>query len=175
MFNIYMIMYIIAAFLVIGGGSYKITQQQQSVAALFFFIGSLTLFIIYGIRWFSQSGSLFSATPVSWPPVINTCPDYLTYYKRGAQDTCIDLIGIARCGGNQKCLKRYVKGTDDDAYFFDLTTKSSDGPSKKAELCKRSMEYGLTWEGITNGEACISSTGSTSPNSGSADSQCTPN
>ncbi len=169
-----MVMYIVAALLVIGGGTYKITEQQQTVAALFFFIGSLTLFIIYGIRWFSKGGSIFSATPVSWPPVINTCPDYLTYYKRGAKDTCIDLIGIARCGSGQKCLKRYVKGTDNDDCFFDLTTKSSDGPSKKAELCKLTMSYGLTWEGITNGEACVSSDGSTSsPNSG--DNQCTSN
>jgi hypothetical protein len=26
------------------------------------------------MKWFSK-GSMFSETPVSWPPTINTCPD----------------------------------------------------------------------------------------------------
>ena len=168
-----MAIYIVAAILVIAGGSYKIMENNEMIAAVLFFIGSLTCFIIYGIRWFSKGSSIFSGAPVSWPPIINTCPDYLTYFKRGDKDTCIDLIGVARCGQNHKCLKLYPKaGTPDDDCFFDLTTKSADPVAKNAELCARAIEYGLTWEGITNGEGCIASNGQTYAPDGGANSRC---
>jgi hypothetical protein len=164
MFNIYMALFIVAAIFIIAGGTYKFYSSGQMISAFFFFIGSLTIFIIYGIRWFSAK-SIFSNAPVAWPPIINTCPDYLTYYKRQkkgkSSDTCVDLIGVSRNG----YLKMFPKGPadnggvepEDDAYYFDLTTTSTDGAAKNAELCQRAMTFGLTWEGITNGESCVSS------------------
>lgn len=164
MFNIYMALFIVAAIFIIAGGTYKFYSSGQMIAAFFFFIGSLTIFIIYGIRWFSTSNSVFSKAPVAWPPMINTCPDYLTYYKRmkkgKSSDTCVDLVGVSRNG----YLKKFPKGSDeggvepeDDAYYFDLTTTSTDPLAKGKELCQRAMTFGLTWEGITNGESCVSS------------------
>jgi hypothetical protein len=164
-------MYIIVAIIVIGLGTLKIVNLQQSIAAFLFFVGSLIIFIIYGIRWFSQNNSIFSETPVSWPPVINTCPDYLTYYKRTkpgkSADNCIDLIGVSR-NGMLKVFPKDGVEPEDDAYYFDLTTKSSDPAAKNAELCQNAMVYGLTWEGITNGESCVlPSGGSSTPGGGS--------
>lgn len=168
MFNIYLGVYIVAAIAIITGGTYKLYGMNQGVASLLFLIGSITIFIVYGIRWFGAKNSLFSNTPVSWPPTINTCPDYLVYYGRKmedgtVQDTCIDAIGVSKNGS----LKIFPKGgqspTNAD-YYFSLATKSSDPAAKTAELCQRAITFGLTWEGITNGESCISPDGSTASN-----------
>ena len=114
---------------------------------------------------------MLSKTPVSWPPIINKCPDYLVNYGRntpdGVQDTCIDMIGVSK----NRSLDIFPKGSHptDDKYYFPLTTKSSDPVARQAELCKRAISYGLTWEGITNGESCLTSDGPVAP---SGDDTC---
>ena len=161
MFNIYLGIYIIVAIFATLGGSYKL--HTQPIAAVIFFIGVLIVFIIFGLKWFGDKGAL-SKTPVSWPPVMNTCPDYLVYYGRktpdGVQDTCIDTIGVSK----NRSLEVFPKGSppSDDKYYFPLATKNSDPAARQAELCSRTITYGLTWEGITNGESCLTS-GSVAP------------
>lgn len=170
MFNIYLGIYIIAAIFIIAGGSFKIYGMDQGLGALLFFIGSLTIFIIFGIKWFGSQSSLFSKAPVSWPTVINTCPDYLVFYNRktndgSSQDNCIDLVGVSKNGA----LKKFPSSGDeptDDTYYFSLTTKSSEPALRKAELCQRAISMGLTWEGITNGESCITPDGPIAPSGG---------
>ena len=167
MFNIYLAIYIVVAIAIITGGTYKLYGMNQGVSSLIFLIGSITIFIVYGIRWFGAKNSLLSNTPVSWPPTINTCPDYLVYYGRQladgtVQDTCIDAIGVSK-NGSLKVFPKDEKPTSED-YYFSLATKSSDPAGKTAELCQRAITFGLTWEGITNGESCISPDGSTAPN-----------
>jgi hypothetical protein len=172
MFNIYLGIYIIAAIVIIAGGTFKLFKLQQLIAAVIFFIGSLTIFIIYGIRWFEQANSLFSKTPVSWPPTINTCPDYLIYYDRimpdgGSQKTCIDTIGVSK-NGALKPFPAYNKSTGSapsgEEYYFSLITTNSEPAKRNAELCQRAIAFGLTWEGITNGESCSSSADSSGGN-----------
>jgi hypothetical protein len=162
MFNIYLGIYIIFAMYVLIYGPYKF--MDKPITAFVFFIFSLILFIIFGIKWFDPKGP-FSKTPVSWPPTINTCPDYLIYYSRklptgATQDTCIDTIGVSKNG----TLAVYPKtGTpEDNKYYFQLATKNSNPAGKNSELCQRAVAFGLTWEGITNGESCISPDGSVS-------------
>jgi hypothetical protein len=166
MFNIYMGIFIVIAIVVIAGGTYKLVNMDIMVAAFFYFGGSLALFIIYGIRWFS-SNSIFAKTPGSWPPALNSCPDYLTYFARPQADgstkkTCIDTIGVSKNGS----LKVFPVGggpapTTED-FYFSLDTTRSDPASRNAELCQRAMTMGLTWEGITNGESCVLPDGSIS-------------
>jgi len=159
MFNIYMGIFILVAVAVIAGGTYKVNELGMSAGAFLFFAGSLTIFIIYGIRWFAPN-SIFAQTPVSWPPTLNSCPDYLTFYGRTLpngtkKNACVDMIGVSRNGS----LKVFPRGggpepvTDD--YYFSLDTTASDPAGKNNELCQRAMSNGLTWEGITNGESCI--------------------
>jgi hypothetical protein len=75
-------------------------------------------------------------------------------------------MGVAKGGMLQVFPKDGVTNTPvDNNYYFDLTTTTA---NKNAELCKRAMSYGLTWEGITNGEACIGSNGATTASGGSA-------
>jgi hypothetical protein len=129
------------------------------LGAIIFFVGTLYVCIIYGIRWFNNASSRATV----WPPVINTCPDYLTYYERKKngkiEPSCIDTIGVAKKNG----LKIFPKDGDsnsDDGCFFTI-------PATNAEKCQQTINAGLTWEGITNGESCVINTsGGTSGISG---------
>jgi len=174
MFNIYLGIYIVAAILVIAGGAFSLNKNENTIGAILFFVGSFVIFIVFGLKWFSP-GSTFSETPVSWPPQINSCPDYLVYYNRTMPDgttqgTCIDLIGVSKNGS----LKVFPKDTNSAPtaadYYFSLQTQSNDPASKNAELCQRAISFGLTWEGITNGESCITPSGPVGPSGGGGNS-----
>jgi len=161
-FNFYMITFIIAAVLVITWGTYHFYAMNQGSTALLFFIGSLTLFIIYGIRWFGPT-PLFTPTSGPWPPVMNTCPDYLTYYQRtvgGVQkDTCIDLIGVSKDNSLLSTFPKTGSPPDSDSYYLDISGTSSDPNTKSTQLCNIAMNQKVTWEGMTNGESCIGPSG----------------
>jgi hypothetical protein len=180
-FNIYLGIFIVAALAIIGGGSAKLFMGGMGLAGFLFLVGSIAIFAVFGIKWFGTKSGIFSETPVSWPPVINTCPDYLVYYGRKmpdgtTQDSCIDLIGVSKNGAFK--VFPDVKKTSNvvptgDEFYFSLATKSSDAGTKNAELCARAMAAGLTWEGITNGESCITPAGPAAPSSGgSGSSNC---
>jgi len=163
-FNIGLVIYIISAIAVIAGGTITAFNSGKILAAILFFIGALSIFVIFGLKWFSP-GSLFAKTPVPWPPTINTCPDYLVYYGRSINgvkvNTCIDLIGVSKNGGlkvfPKEALSDNTKVPTDANYYFSLQTDNSDANSKNKELCTRAITAGLTWEGITNGESCTTS------------------
>jgi len=158
-FDIKLVIYVIGCILILTLGTYKIYQYYQMLGAIIFFAGALYVCIIYGIRWFNNA----SSSGTAWPPVINTCPDYLTYYERKKngkiEPSCIDTIGVSKKNG----LKIFPKDGDsnsDDACFFTI-------PATNAEKCQQTINAGLTWEGITNGESCVINTsGSTSGISG---------
>ena len=156
MFNIYIAIYGIFMLAVLIGGTYKIKEYGYNITAIMFAVGGLIIFILFGIKWFSKN-ALFSKTPVSWPPMTNTCPDYLIHYGRKVgnkiEDTCIDTIGVSKNGALKLFPKGAAPATDD--YYFKLSTDSSDPVGKIKELCERAIKAGLTWEGITNGESCI--------------------
>lgn len=163
MFNIYLVIYIIFSIWVLVYCPYKLFSMNQPIAALILFIIALILLIIFGIKWFNQAGP-FSQTPVS-SPMVNTCPDYLIYYDRKmpdrtTQNTCIDTVGVSKNG----TLSVYPKSgvPTDNKYFFPLTTKSTDPAGRNTELCHAAVAYGLTWEGITNGEGCVGANGTVS-------------
>lgn len=174
--NIYLWIYVIVAIAVTIGGTYKLYGMGNTLGALLFFVGSTFLFVSYGLRWFGSKDSIFSNTPVQWPPTINTCPDFLTYYQRengdGTKvDSCIDLIGVSKNG----TLKRFPKDgsiPSTDEFYFSLTTTSSDPVKKNNELCQRAIAAGLTWEGITNGESCVNTDGTVGPGGSSNNSNC---
>jgi hypothetical protein len=116
------------------------------------------------MKWFSEN-SLFAQTPGQWPPNINTCPDYLTYYKRtindvSKQNTCIDMIGVSKNKGLEVFPSSGTPPTD-DKFYFNLMSPITNPLLNRSALCALARSKGLTWEGITNGEGCASSSGST--------------
>ena len=172
-FNIYLIVYIIIACFITLRYTYTLNESGGGVTAFFFFIGATILFVLYGLRWFSKDGSMLSNSPVPWPPAINTCPDYLTYYnltEGGVKyDMCIDMVGVSRNGGITKFPTTATSPPPhDNSCYFPLATVSSDPEKKRAELCQRAMTAGLTWEGITNGESCLTVDGQPAGATGAA-------
>ena len=123
-------------------------------------IGSIVLFtlifLFYGQRWFKGGKSTFSYSG-AWPPMINMCPDYLVYIKRGTADACADLLGVNRSNG---LLKPWTKDDtpanppQDPAKYFPYVYKRGMTNADKKRLCDAAIANGLTWEGITNGESC---------------------
>ena len=167
MFNIILGIYIIVAIVVVGGGAYQLQGSSQTTAAVLFFLSALVLFIVFGNKWFGSSSSVFSSAPVSWPPTINTCPDYLVFYERAMpdgtkQDTCIDRLGVSKNGALKMFPADGVAPASDD-FYFSLSGKRTDAAGRNQELCQRAISAGLTWEGITNGESCITSAGPVAP------------
>lgn len=145
-FNIKLGIYIIAAIIIIGYGSYQVYQYYEGLGALLYFVGSLYVCIIYGTRWFGPGAN---DSQTSWPPIINTCPDYLSYYQRtkadGSKvDTCIDTIGIG------SLVKKFDAASQSDEMFFEIPSGAKDLNA----LCNKAIANKLTWEGITNGESC---------------------
>jgi hypothetical protein len=177
--NLYLITFIVLAFMIIAGGSYHLYSMGQTYGGIIFFIGSLTLFIIYGIRWFGAT-PLFTPDSGPWPPMINTCPDYLTYYQRMvggvAKDSCIDLVGVSKDNSLMSVFPKDGTVPDSDTYYFDISGFSSDPATKTNQMCQAALAKKLTWEGVTNGESCVSAAanaaGGSSSGSGGASGGC---
>jgi len=134
-------------------------RSNRTISAFLYLILAVLVLVFFGLRWF-QYGTGGKDISGQWPPIVNTCPDYLTYYERtGAGNTkvksCIDLIGVSRNSALKKMPPTFpgIVPTEDAAhkYFFDLT-------GTQQELCQRCITNGLTWEGVSNGESCYSPT-----------------
>jgi len=130
--------------------------------AILFGIGSTLLFIFFGFRWFSSSSS--SSEPKTWPPTINSCPDYLTYVPKNSptivSDICVDYLGVSVNGGLGKTNKNdsisYTTNTAfaSGAKIFPYTSANIKGSSVQA-ICDACATAGITWEGIFDGDSCI--------------------
>jgi hypothetical protein len=156
--NIYLILYGLVALAALAAGYMKLNEMKMSLGSGLFVLGGALLLIAYGLRWFGAENSILAQRTVEWPPVINTCPDYLTHYTRTKngkkEEACVDTVGVSRNG----ILARFPSSgpaPDEEKYFFSLTTTSKDESARRKELCDRAILNGLTWEGITNGESCI--------------------
>ena len=156
-----LIIYIVLTIVIGFGGVMTFFRQDRFLTSIVFLAGSILVFVFFGLRWF-QSGPEPGTSGV-WPPVINTCPDFLTYYKRTKgtginitkQDTCIDTVGVSR--DQTKLAKWPADGSipADDKYYFDLTIPGSGSDEeKRTTMCQRTIDYGLTWEGVTDGQVC---------------------
>ncbi len=156
-------------------------KSQKTIAAVLYLILSILIFLFFGLRWFGDKAS--SNAPKSWPPIINSCPDYLTAYTRTVNGqkipTCIDLLGVSTGSyGSNGVVRKWDSSMSitnpptSDEYYFDprMPTATVAGESPYQQLCTRTKLAGLTWEGICDGENCFDPTvpGSTSGSSGTA-------
>ncbi len=157
--NINLVVYIFLTIVVGIGGTVTLFQSGRVLGGLLFLVGAILLFVFYGLRWFE--GDKASGNAVEWPPVVNTCPDYLTFFKRqtanGTQNTCIDTLGIAR---GKTPMSMWPPGTNpenapsDDKYYFNLDYGKNVIADLNADRCDAAIQAGVTWEGITDGEVC---------------------
>ena len=134
----------------------KLMQSGRMWAAILCLVLFILIFVFYGIRWFSK-GNLIGQYSGTWPPLINTCPDYLVYYKRGGKDTCVDLLGVNRSRGILRSWTQDDSAKNppaDDAKYFPHVYKPNMSNADLRILCDTAQQAGLTWEGITNGDSC---------------------
>ena len=142
--------------IVVGLGSFmQLLNSGRMLAAILCLILFILIFVFFGLRWFPGGESVFTYKG-PWPPLINTCPDYLVYYNNNGQDTCIDMLGVSRNGN----LKSWTKDDNpknppaDSSKYFPYTYKPGMSIEALNKLCQATNAAGLTWEGITNGESC---------------------
>jgi hypothetical protein len=173
--NLGMLLYILFCIGVGFGGIMYLFQSGRMISAGIFFIGAVLVFILFGLRWFVYDKPQFASN--SWPPQINTCPDFLTYLNLNGKNVCIDTIGVST---NPQGLKLWTYGATpptnppvEASYYFDLTTTKSRAQDILAEYCQRCLDLGVTWEGVCDGESCYKFNPPTKPGTdGTTKSEC---
>ncbi len=159
--NIGMLLYILLCIVIMFTGVRFLMSGGKMIATVIFAIGAILVFVFFGLRWFENAPTSPTYTG-KWPPQINTCPDFLTYYNLNGKNICIDTLGVSTNpmgSGGQNGLKRWVFGTSPPAdvtpdYYYDLTTTKTKPEEILGEYCNRCLEKGVTWEGICDGESC---------------------
>lgn len=153
------------------GPSIYLFNNDQTTTGLVYFILALGILIFFGLRWFSSESVFNPPTTFTWPPFVNTCPDFLYFYKRRGEDTCVDPIGVSKNGAIQKLPPGPIND-DNNNYFFKLETSSRGADAIQSELCRRAIANGLTWEGVTDGSVCITRQYGTTYVSSASDKKC---
>jgi hypothetical protein len=138
--------------LVYGTNEVYATGQARGVL---FAIGTLLVLIYFGFRWF---GSRIEK-PKNWPPVINMCPDYLTYLPRITG--CVDMLGVSKASGGLTITNPSETNTvlkTNTTKVFEYTSEDIRNAANAdilKTICDRCQQAGLTWEGVWDGDTCV--------------------
>lgn len=152
--NWHLVLYMIGSILFIVYGTMKIYSTGESRGIVFAIGISLTL-LYFGLRWF---GSKINK-PKSWPPIVNMCPDYLTYLPN--LPGCIDLVGITSGSSGLTKTKLSEMNTvqlSNTNKVFEYTSADVQAAKTASDLqpiCDRCQSAGVTWEGVYDGEVCV--------------------
>lgn len=152
--NWYLVLYVVVSISGLVYGTNKVYSTGQ-VRGVLFAIGALIILVYFGLRWF---GSRIDK-PKNWPPVINMCPDYLTYVKE--LPGCVDMLGVTKSSGGlvktrPSDLKNLLRSDKNKVFQFtseDIRTAKNVEDLQK--ICTRCQEAGLTWEGVYDGDVCV--------------------
>jgi hypothetical protein len=178
--NPYFVIYVILSILIVFQGTSKLLPTGQGRAGIFGIGTSLILFF-FGYRWFSTS----STKSKSWPPTINTCPDYLTFVPNisgsisNSRGGCVDMLGVTR-GNLVKTLPSDItsglSATSTKVFAYTsadvLATAPTDTATTQA-ICDACKTAGVTWEGVYDGDTCVGI--ATALSNQQAQSQCAQN
>lgn len=130
-------------------------RMDRALAASVFLVLSILIFVFFGLRWFTYA----VGSTTKWPPVVNTCPDYLTSYQRsigGKQVTaCVDLIGVSKNAALAVFPSTGGAPTDNKFYFPMCVNANARLTDKIQDLCTYTNSAGLSWDGLINGMSCI--------------------
>lgn len=165
------ILYILFSLVVGLGGTYSLIQSERTLAGFLYFVGSVLILTFYGLRWFTGNALQTSRyDSKSWPPIVNTCPDFLSLTERPIsgsskkEKVCVDLIGVAE-GGIQKLMD--PTNLTNDQYVFKLYEERK-GAERMRALCEECKLKKVTWEGVYDGVSCTA-TGAVPNSDGSTD------
>ena len=126
--------------------------------AVLFGVGATLVFIFYGKRWFPDTSGNTSPT---WPPKINSCPDYLTYVASftDGHPGCVDMLGVSTTGSLQVVTSNPATLASTDAKVFPFTSAFIEQVSSNVQqlqaVCNACQAKGLTWEGVWDGDSCL--------------------
>jgi hypothetical protein len=146
-----LIVYILGALLIGGGGAYYIMITERMVTAIGFLLASIAIFVYFGLRWFDgfklrqgMSGVINPNTP--WPPIINYCPDFMNIVKDGTDYYCVDTTGIST-------LPRYnaTTGLVKTGTLNYIPLRSTNTPM--TYVSGNLLSAGVTWEGVWDGRS----------------------
>ncbi len=140
--------YVFLSFVIATGGAYVLATSGRIISAILYLLGVVAIEAYFGMRWF-QGTSVKTADKGPWPPVLNTCPDFLSLHYNGDTAVCIDTIGIAPNGGIAKWT-----GNADSRFVFNLSLDKS-GPARVKALCDEAKAKMVTWEGVYDGSNCL--------------------
>lgn len=152
--NWYMILYILASIIGLVYGTSKVYATGQARGVLFA-IGALIVLVYFGLRWFGTR----IEKPKNWPPIINMCPDYLTYVK--SLPGCVDMLGVSKASsGLSKTLPSEVGSLSktNTQKVFEFTSEDIRVAKNVQDLkaiCDRCQAAGVTWEGVWDGDVCV--------------------
>ncbi len=140
--------YIFLSFVIATGGAYVLASSGRIVAAFVYLLGVVAIEAFFGMRWFT--GSTVKKTETGpWPPVLNTCPDFLSLHYNGDVAVCVDTLGVAPNGG----IKKWA-GNADSGFIYNLHLDKS-GPVRAKALCDEAKAKMVTWEGVYDGSNCL--------------------
>jgi hypothetical protein len=130
--------------------------------AVIYGLGATMVCIFYGYRWFASNRVDVNK---SWPPTINTCPDYLTYVAKLPGDNqygCVDMLGVSSNGGLQKSLPSDILSgsslaSTNSAKVIPYSSQDVTSATSMAAvqtICNACSRAGVTWEGVWDGDVC---------------------
>lgn len=152
-------LYVIVSILFIIGASFKLYPLGMPRTVIFA-IGAILISGFYGYRWFYSNAS--STTDI-WPPVINTCPDYLTYVGSlpgSNRPGCVDMLGVSKNGGLLKVLPSEISastglGANKVFIYTSAEVKRATTAQELKPICDACVRAGITWEGVYDGDSCV--------------------
>lgn len=120
----------------------QLTKSNRVIAAFLYLGLVLAVFSLFGLRWFGPSGGAEGG--IAWPPIMNTCPDYLTYHEISEAGKkmkgCIDLVGVSKTCDFKKWNNTASKSSGNVNFFELLDTDSF------TTKCQKAKDFGLSWE-----------------------------
>ena len=146
--NYPLLAYVLAVIIMMMTTFTSLYSSERVVAAVASFVLFILIFTFFGLRWFQYGLNSTGTYTGNYPPVINTCPDYLSVYKNGNQTVCIDTAGVALTTSTLRTVTRgSVPGPNN---FFTAIYNSDSTSNQMNDMAAAANTAGLSWEGITD-------------------------
>lgn len=162
--NWYLFGYILASIVFLVYGTMQVYATGQ-IRGVIFAIGTFLVLLYFGLQWFAVQNTRVK----NWPPIINTCPDFLTFVPAIPQTAgsttkvpgCVDMLGVSTSSSFPVVLPTTV-GTlniqSDSSKIFRYTSadvRAATTTETLQPICTACQNAGLTWEGVYDGDNCV--------------------